>query len=234
MSDEIDTNQMVLARIARLERQNLMLKRGALAVLVSVAALFVASLALMGQAQQQAQPQQQTPPRKAPAPKTAKAAPAPAAPAPPPFVMPANIEAQSFILKDANGHVRAELSMDGEGPSLKLRDQTGAALVSLSLRDVSPSGPFLLLSDPQHHASVSISVAQGEGSQLSLIGERADIQAHIGVTPDGTALELSDKDGFTTSIGNGIQPAKNGQAKKTSAASVTLFNKDRKVLWTAP
>ena len=37
--------------------------------------------------------------------------------------MPANIEAQSFILKDANGRVRAELSMDGEGPSLKLRDQ---------------------------------------------------------------------------------------------------------------
>ena len=90
------------------------------------------------------------------------------------------------------------------------------------------------MSDPQHHASVSISVAQGEGSQLSLIGERADIQAHIGVTPDGTSLELSDKDGFATSIGNGIQPAKNGQVKKTSAASVTLFNKDRKVLWTAP
>lgn len=67
-----------------------------------------------------------------------------------------------------------------------------------------------------------------------MIGERADIQAHIGVTPDGTAFDLSDKDGFTTSIGNGVQAAKNGQVKKTSAASVTLFNKDRKVLWTAP
>ncbi len=148
--------------------------------------------------------------------------------------MPANIEAQSFILKDANGHVRAELYMDGEGPSLKLLDQNGASLVGLSLRDAAPAGPFLILSDPQHHASFSISVAQGEGSQLSLIGERADIQAHIGVTSDGTAFDLSDKDGFTTSIGNGVQAAKNGQVKKTSAASVTLFNKDRKVLWTAP
>jgi hypothetical protein len=228
MSDEIHiTNQMVLVRIERLERQNRLLKRGALAVLVVVSALFVVSLGLMGQTTTTTQ-------KKTPAPKAAKPAPAPAAPAPAPFVMPANIEAQSFILKDANGRVRAELSMDGEGPSLKLKDQSGAALVSLSLRDVAPGGPFLLLSDPQHHAGLSISVAEGEGSQLSMIGERADIQAHIGVTPGGTTMELSDKDGFTTSIGSGMQPTKNGQVKKTSAASVTLFNKDRKVLWSAP
>jgi hypothetical protein len=228
MDDEIRTNQMILARIARLERQNLLLKRGALAVLVVVLALFVVSLGLMGQATTS------TTQKKTPAPKAAKPASAPAAPAPAPFVMPANIEAQSFILKDANGHVRAELYMDGEGPSLKLLDQNGASLVGLSLRDAFPSGPFLLLSDPQHQSSVSISVAAGEGSQLSLIGERADIQAHIGVTPGGTTMELSDKDGFTTSIGSGMQPTKNGQVKKTSAASVTLFNKDRKVLWSAP
>jgi hypothetical protein len=224
MGDEISTNDLILARIERLERQNRMLKRGALAVVVSAAALFIASLGLMGQT---------TTPKKTPAPKAAK--PAPAAPAtPPPVVLPANIEAQSFILKDANGRVRAELYMDGEGPSLKLLDQSGASLVSLSLRDGAPGGPFLLLSDPQHHAGLSMSVAQGEGSQLSLIGERADIQAHIGVTPDGTTMELSDKDGFTASIGSGVQAAKNGQVKKTSAASVTLFNKDRKVLWSAP
>jgi hypothetical protein len=226
MGDKIHTNELILARIERLERQNRVLKRGALAVLVSVAALFVASLGLLGQT---------TTPKKTPAPKAAKPAASPAAPATPaPVVLPANIEAQSFILKDPNGRVRAELYMDGEGPSLKLLDPSGASLVSLSLRDVAPGGPFLLLSDPQHHAGLSMSVAQGEGSQLSLIGERADIQAHIGVTPDGTTMELSDKDGFTTSIGNGVQATKNGQVKKTSAASVTLFNKDRKVLWSAP
>jgi hypothetical protein len=225
MGDEIRTNDLILARIARLERQNLILKRGALAVSVFVAALFVVSLGLMGQTTTQ---------KKTPAPRAARPAAAAAPAAPAPVVLPANIEAQSFILKDANGRVRAELYMDGEGPSLKLLDQSGASLVALSLRDVAPGGPFLLLSDPQHHAGLSMSVAAGEGSQLSLIGERADIQAHIGVTPDGTALELSDKDGFTTSIGNGVQAAKNGQVKKTSAASVTLFNKERKVLWTAP
>jgi hypothetical protein len=224
MGEEVHSNDLILARIARLERQNRMLKRGALAFLISVASLFIASLGLMGQTQ-----------RKPPAPRAAKPVPAPTAPAPPPApALPKNIEAESFVLKDASGRVRAELSMGGDGPSFKLRDQSGTALVTLSLRDASPGGPLLLLSDPQHRAGLSMSVVEGEGSQLSLIGERADIQAHIGVTPDGSALELSDKDGFTTSIGSGIQPAKNGQPKKTSAASITLFNKDRKVLWSAP
>jgi hypothetical protein len=92
---------------------------------------------------------------------------------------------------------------------------------------------MLLLSDPQHHASVALSVLEHAGPQLALTGERADIQVHMGVAPDGTTLELSDKDGFTTSIGNGVV-AKNGQAKQTSAASIVLYGKQRKVLWSVP
>src|ERR1019366_10276942 len=99
------------------------LKRGALACLVAVA-----SFGLMGQSQR-------------------KPAKAPAAPSAPAFTMPKNIEAESFVLKDANGKVRAELSMGGTGPSLKLRDQSGTALVTLSLNDDKPAGPFLLMSD---------------------------------------------------------------------------------------
>lgn len=215
MTEINQVNGAILARIERLERQNRTLKRGALACL-GIASLFVVTLGVMGQA-----------PRKKPSPKAAAAAPAE-------LVLPKNIEAESFILKDPNGHVRAELSMDGEGPSLKLRDQNGAALVTLSLLDSATSGPLLLLSEPQHHASLSMSALSGQGSQLSLIGDRADIQARMAVTPDGTTLDLSDTDGFATSIGNGIKAAKSGQVKKTTAASIALFNKDRKVLWSQP
>jgi hypothetical protein len=211
MSEETHDDCLTVSRIERLEEQNRRLKRSALAGLV-----VIASLGLMGQTQR----------------KTTPRVPAPT-PSPAP-VMPKNIEAESFVLKDANGHVRAELSMSGTGPSLKLRDQGGTALVTLSLNDAAPGGPFLLLSDPQHHAGLSMSVLEGAGSQLSLSGERADIQAHIGVTPDGTTLALSDQDGFSTNIGSGVQPSKGGQVKKTSAASITLLNKDRKVLWSAP
>jgi hypothetical protein len=210
MSEATHEKDLIVTRIELLEQENRRLKRGALICLVAVA-----SIGLMGQTQRKSTRAPATTPAPAPA-------------------MPKNIEAESFILKDATGRVRAELSMGGTGPSFKLRDQSGSALVTLSLNDTAPGGPFVLLSDPQHGAGLSMSVLEGAGSQLSLTGARADIQVHIGVTPDGTNLGLSDQDGFSANIGNGMQRSKGGQIKKTSAASITLFDKDRKTLWSAP
>jgi hypothetical protein len=220
MSEDTNANNQLLARIEKLERQNRNLKRGALACLI-----VFASFGVIGQLMGQTTTQR----KKTATPKAATPPPPPA-----PLVLPKDIEAESFTLKDANGKVRAELSMSGEGPSFKLRDQAGTALVTLSVLDTATGGPLLLLSDPQHLASVSMSAVTGQGSQLSLIGARPDIQAHIGVAPDGTTLELSDKDGFATSIGSGFQPTKNGQGKQRTAASITLLNKDRKLLWSTP
>jgi hypothetical protein len=241
MNEDLHAQDLILSRIARLEAQNRAWKRGALVALIVVAALGLLAvisvgpleLRLLGQTSQTGQAGQ-TPRKTTPRPTTPRAAAPAPAPAPATPVMPKNIEAESFILKDANGKVRAELSMGGTGPSLKFRDQAGVALVTLSLNDSAPGGPFLLLSDPQHHAGLSMSVLEGAGSQLSLTGERADVQAHIGVTPEGTSLALSDQEGFTANFGSGMQPSKNGQVKKTTAASITLLNKDRKLLWSAP
>jgi hypothetical protein len=203
----------VLSRVERLEKENRRLKQGALLFLLAAV-----SVGLMAQTRQT--PSTQRPRGRAPA-----TAPAPAGPT--------AVEAQGFILKDSNGHVRAELGFMGSSPSLKFKDESGSALVTLALNSDSPGGPMLLLSDPQHHGSVALSVLEHAGPQLSLSGERADIQLHMAVAPDGTTLELSDKDGFTTSIGNGVVP-KNGQAKQTSAASIVLYGKQRKVLWSVP
>jgi hypothetical protein len=203
--------QSLEIRIERLEKQNHRLKLGALTVLIA----FI-SVSLLGQTKQ----------TKKPAPKS------PAAPGAP--VTPDQIEAHSFVLKDSNGKVRAELSMTGTGPGLKLRDEAGTALVTLSLNDGAPQGPLLLMSDPQHKAGVSISVLSGNGSQLSLVGERPDIQARMAVAPAGTSFEMSDADGFTTSIGNGLQASKGKQPKQTTAASISLYGKDRKLLWSTP
>jgi len=200
--------QPLEARIERLERQNRLFRRGALTCLIGLV-----SVGLMGQTKH---------PRKAP----------PAAPAAP--VLPEKIEAGSFILKDSTGKTRAELSMAGTGPTLKLRDENGAALLTLSLNDSSPRGPMMLLSDSQNHAGFSLSVLEGMGSQLSLVGARPDIQARMEVAPEGTSFEMSDADGFTTSIGSGMQASKGKQPKKTTAASVILYGKERKVLWSAP
>jgi hypothetical protein len=196
-------------RIERLERQNRLFRRGILTCLIALV-----SVVLMAQTKH---------------PRKATSATTPAAPA-----IPEKIEAGSFILKDSTGKVRAELSMAGTGPTFKLRDESGVPQVTISLNDGTPQGPMMLFSDSQHHGAVSISVLQGMGSQLSLVGARPDIQARMAVTPDGTSLEMSDSEGFTTSIGNGIQAGKGKQAKKTTAASMTLYGKDRKLLWSTP
>jgi hypothetical protein len=198
--------QPLEVRIERLERQNRLFRRGALTCVIALV-----SVGLMGQTKH---------PHKA-APTTAPA-------------IPEKIEAGSFILKDSNGKIRAELSMAGTGPTFKLRDESGTPLIALSLNDSSPQGPMMLFSDPQHHAAVSLSVLEGMGSQLSLVGARPDIQARMEVAPEGTSFEMSDADGFTTSIGNGMQISKGKQPKKTTAASVILYGKDRKVLWSTP
>ncbi len=201
--------QPLEVRIERLERQNRLFRRGALTCLIALV-----SVGLMGQTKH---------------PRKAAPTPAPAAP-----VMPEKIEAGSFVMKDSNGKIRAELSMAATGPTFKLLDENGAPHMTLSLNDSSPQGPMMLLSDPHHQAGFSLSVLEGMGSQLSLIGARPDIQARMAVAPDGTSLEMSDADGFTTSIGNGMQASKGKQPKKTTAASVTLYGKDRKVLWSTP
>ena len=137
MSKTTRENDLIISRIEQLEKENRTLKTGALLCLVAIA-----SMGLMGQTQHKS--------TRAPA------------PTPAPLALPKNIEAESFILKDPTGQVRAELSMGGTGPTFKLRDQSGSALVTLSLNDSAPGGPFLLLSDPQHHAGLSMSVLEGQ------------------------------------------------------------------------
>jgi hypothetical protein len=208
----------LLARIENLEQQNRRIKQGAMISLVAVASIALAG-GLLAQTQK---------PKTATKPKTPAAAAAPATP-----VVPDKIESQSFVLNDSSGRERAELAMGGTGPSFRLLDQTGNAEVTIGLNDGSPSGPLVLLSDPDHKSALTISVQQGAGANLSLRGDQ-NAMVHMGVTKDGTTVELFDQDGFSASIGNGVKVSKSGKPQDTSAASITLYNKDRKVLWSAP
>ena len=65
------------------------------------------------------------------------------------------VEAQSFILKDASGQVRAELSTDAQNtPALILRDDKGNARVSVGGGDK----PFLTLSNADNQQRVQLFV----------------------------------------------------------------------------
>lgn len=57
----------------------------------------------------------------------------------------------------------------------------------------------------------------------------------LSANENGSTFELQDRQGFLTSIGNtGLVTPRTGQTRQTSAASVVLFGKDKKVLWQAP
>src|SRR5229473_2767018 len=124
MSGPAQQQRSLESRVDQLEKERRTWKRIGLASL-----LFLACIGLMGQAKKHRTPTPTPPPA-----------------TPPPAPGPKIVEAESFVLKDTNGRVRAELAMSGAGPSLKLRDEKGSALVTLSLNDSAPSGPLLLLS----------------------------------------------------------------------------------------
>jgi hypothetical protein len=105
--------------------------------------------------------------------------------------------------------VRATLGVVDGNPALTLLDKQNKERAAV---DFGPSGARLVMSD-----------SSGEPRTL------------LGVSDDKAYLEMSDKQGFKTAIGSTdlITPL-TGETHKTSAASIVLFGKDKKVLWSAP
>ncbi len=177
------TDQSILERLKKLEKQNRRMKRVGVAVIAVTTAMVV-----MGQ------------------------------------TLPVTrvIEAHEFVLLDATGKRRAALgAYDKEGnPSLGMLDDKGDVRMLLSLEGHNPG----------------ISLNDGRASMLRLGYGLTPYQAMAGaMTGEGPYLMIADKERSRTVIGTAAyETATTGQTHKTSAASVTLFGKDNKILWKAP
>ncbi len=77
------------------------------------------------------------------------------------------VEAQSFVLKDENGKVRAELGMAGHGPLLALYDEDGAQRAVFGIAERGP-GLFFLDSTQRRRAAFGV---VGKGPVLILFDE---------------------------------------------------------------
>ena len=124
------------------------------------------------------------------------------------------VEANEFILKDTEGRVRAKLSMtENVVPELILFDANGTDRIRLGVN------PFL-------------------GSTLSFYsagGKSGPLRDGLTVDLNQMGLAIFDDEGFETRIGaTDLVTPRTGGTYKTSAASVVLFDKDKKVLWKAP
>jgi hypothetical protein len=101
------------------------------------------------------------------------------------------VEAQNFLLKDANGTVRARLSIElADRPTLSLLDAHGSPLVSLA----GGQDPFLTLNRAGSEEQVTISVSR-ELSGLAVYGKDKGgpyhgLQAGLGVVKGTPGVDL--------------------------------------------
>jgi hypothetical protein len=110
-------------------------------------------------------------------------------------------------------------------PSLDLYDSNGTARASLSIFD---DGPALDLFNSKGKLTTMVSD--------NLISVDAGNSNYVGLSADGEPnLEISDSQGFEARLGvTTTVTTLTGEQHETSAASLTLFGKDKKVLWSAP
>jgi hypothetical protein len=151
------------------------------------------------------------------------------------------VEASEFVLKDANGVVRAKLGMGValmmKGPGLVLYDERGQERASVS---TSEEQAKIYLSSGSSITSPSSSMWAGmpgkDGSGVGVTGPSGVVRMNLdGPLIGGPQIGLQDKDGYETHIGKtDLVITKSGKTEHTSAASVVMFDKEKKVLWSAP
>lgn len=134
--------------------------------------------------------------------------------------------------------------------SLTASESTGA---SLNLENPAPHNAFAIISAADE-ASVELEHAKGGAVHLVSSETESSFEAYLcrsrqdkkpgcvpapkltaAVRSEGSSLQLDDADGFQTQVGiSDLITPTTGAKTKTSAASVILFDKSKKVLWSAP
>lgn len=174
------------------------------------------------------------------------------------------IEAERFVLKDKDGKVRAELGLSGgvfadsrmilkpDAPHLSFYDEKSKPHIRLSFdRHISE----LLLGDKERgHVSLSLHEQGFAGLDLNPMVERKH-SISMAAFRSGTRLSLStggktrvqmwgteearvtvyDDLGARAVLGQiDLEETKTGIVEKRPASSLVLFDKDDKVIWSAP
>jgi hypothetical protein len=159
-----------------------------------------------------------------------------------------------LVLFDAHGGGRAWLDLNKKGePALRFWDASGKPLLELS---TAVERPRLTLFSPQGDDGLTVWTAKEGGSGLVMYGAEG---LRVGLTDkqgkpfaiafesngepksirewdvEGPTLELVDAQRWAARFGvSGFMSESTGETSKTSAASIILLDKDKKVIWRAP
>lgn len=165
------------------------------------------------------------------------------------------VEANEFILTDSSGKVRARLGMNPKTGSTEmlLLDSKGQTRSELFAGDTK-SGVVVFSSAGKPRlkfvaddSGSDFTLSDSEGLPRVLFGQNdhssdADGGAFLYVESGRGIVRLTaggvlvyDAEGFEAFLGTAdLETAGTGEKHKTSAASLTLFGKDKNVIWRAP
>lgn len=108
-----------------------------------------------------------------------------------------SLEAQSFVLEDADGIRRATLSLDGSGSvDLGLMDQEGRERLRMSV--LADGSPGISLVDPEGRSRAVFGLLPDGTTNLVFADDRGSTRAVVGVSPDGASRAIfADQAGAT-------------------------------------
>src|SRR4029077_8822292 len=132
------------------------------------------------------------------------------------------VEAQKFVIKDADGKVRGWLGIIGKGSELTLGNANAQPMISLEVSNDSGDLHFY----GSRRSGMNLGINSGNPS-VSILD--ADGRGGAGITfaKNGPSLKLEDGNGFSAVVGTSPIQNTDRHDKYTSAASVTLFDKDK-------
>jgi len=137
------------------------------------------------------------------------------------------VEANEFRLLDASGKERATLDVFRGQPELFIRSLNGESDVLLG---TDTSGPFLIMGPLTGKATVTL-----KPDDLALEGPVGKLRVALNREAGGPNLTVEDNEGYSTVLGRSdLLPTKTAKREQTPAASLVLFDKDKRVLWAAP
>jgi hypothetical protein len=149
------------------------------------------------------------------------------------------VTANEFVLKDADAKVRAKIGMGldflhKDGPAIVLFDAENHARISLSTSE--DDATVYVNSAQLSESSAMWAGSPGKsGSGLGVTGPAGVFRVNLdGAAVGGPQVSIEDKEGYSTEIGRCDLVTKTGREEKTPAASLILFNKDKKIMWSAP
>jgi hypothetical protein len=144
------------------------------------------------------------------------------------------IEANEFHLVDGAGKVRGTFVTNNDGQTLlRLSDSTGQVVANFG---TGTQGSSLFLGSTNSKQQIVFVNPGIKGiPTLQMSGSGGNLEVTLDRDSGGPSLTIEDSDGYSSALGRSdLVLTKTGKKEQTPAASLVLFDKDKKVLWSAP